>query len=60
VHHVVDMPARTVHLLHRFLEQDSGRLSLCARSGEFAALTVDDVARIEQLYSQHFMEPTTS
>jgi Fic family protein len=56
VHHVVDMPARTVQLLHRFLEQNGGRLSKRARSDEFAALTDDDVTRIEQLYSEHFME----
>ena len=56
VHRVVDMPARIVQLLHRFLAQNDGRLSKRARTDEFAALTDDDVARVEQLYRQHFME----
>jgi hypothetical protein len=56
VHHIVDMPTRTVQLLHRFLEQNDGRLSKRGRDDEFAALTDADVTRIEQLYRQHFME----
>jgi len=56
VHGIVDMPARTVQLLHRFLEQNGGRLSKRARAGEFAALTDDDVGRIERLYRQLFQE----
>jgi hypothetical protein len=58
VHRVVDMPARTVQLLHRFLEQGRGRLSKRTRTGEFAALTDEDVARFEQLYADCFMEDT--
>jgi hypothetical protein len=56
VHRVVDMPARTVQLLHGFLAQNGGRLSGRARAGEFAALTDDEVTTIEQLYAEHFME----
>lgn len=56
MHGVVDMPARTVQLLHRFLEQNGGRLSQRARAVEFAALTDAEVARIEQLYRRCFME----
>jgi hypothetical protein len=55
VHRVVDMPARTVQLLHRFLSRNDGRLSKRARTGEFAALTEDDVARLERLYRECFM-----
>jgi hypothetical protein len=54
VHGVVDMPARTVQLLHRFLAQNGGRLSKRARTGEFAALADSDVTTIEQLYSAAF------
>ncbi len=50
------MPARTVQLLHGFLAQNGGRLSGRARTGEFAALTDDEVTTIEQLYAEHFME----
>jgi hypothetical protein len=56
VHRVVDVPARTVQLLHRFLAQNNSVLSKRARTDEFAALTDDDVTRVEQLYRQQFME----
>lgn len=48
---IVDMPARTIDQLHRFLRQNEGRLSQRARSREFAALTDREVARIEALYA---------
>ncbi|HEU4628474.1 MAG TPA: Fic family protein [Gemmatimonadaceae bacterium] len=48
---VVEMPARTVDLLHRFLRQNGGRLSQRARSREFSALTDQEVARVEALYA---------
>jgi hypothetical protein len=57
VHRLVDMPARTVQLLHRFLAQNGGRLSKRARTGEFAALTDDEVTAIEQLYGECFNAP---
>ncbi|MGH7662877.1 MAG: hypothetical protein ACRENI_01045 [Gemmatimonadaceae bacterium] len=47
-----------MQLLHRFLEQNGGRLSKRARDGDFAALTDADVAEVERLYRQHFMEPS--
>jgi hypothetical protein len=56
MHDVVDMPARTVDLLHRFLRQNDGRLSNRARTGEFAQLTDAEVARFEQLYQECFIE----
>jgi len=57
VQEVVDMPARTVDLLHRFLRQNNGRLSKRARAGEFARLTDAEVARFEQLFQRCFPEP---
>jgi hypothetical protein len=50
VQEMVDMPARTADLLHRFLAQGNGRLSERARSREFAALTDTEVERVEELY----------
>jgi len=49
---MVDMPARTVDLLHRFLRQHEGRLSRRAREKEFAALDDSEVAAIEALYAE--------
>ncbi|MDP9347888.1 MAG: Fic family protein [Gemmatimonadota bacterium] len=50
VQEIVDMPARTADLLHRFLAQGNGRLSKRARSREFTALTDVEVERVEELY----------
>ena len=47
---IVDMPQSTLELLHRFLHQNSGRLSQRARAREFHALTDDEAAQIERLY----------
>jgi hypothetical protein len=52
VQEMVDMPSRTVDLLHRFLRQNGGRLSKRARSGEFAALTDSEVRRIEEKFAE--------
>ena len=49
---MVDMPARTVELLHRFLRQNNGRLSPRARTGEFVGLTDPEVADIERHYDE--------
>lgn len=48
---MLDMPARTIELLHRFLRQNHGKLSQRARGKEFAALTDEEVSRVEALYS---------
>jgi hypothetical protein len=50
VQEIVDMPARTADLLHRFLVQGEGRLSKRARSMEFSALTDDEVTGLQNLY----------
>jgi hypothetical protein len=50
VQEIVDMPARTADLLHRFLARGEGRLSKRARAGEFSALTDDEVTRLQDLY----------
>jgi hypothetical protein len=51
VQELVDMPNRTVDLLHRFLRQNGGRLSKRARSGEFASLTDLEVQQVETLFA---------
>ena len=53
---MADMPDRRVELLRGFLEQNGGRLSVRARSREFAALTDDEAARVERLYAESFGE----
>ncbi len=54
VRDIVDMPARTVDLLHSFLKRGGGKFSQRARAREFSALTDDEVRRVEELYDQHF------
>lgn len=49
---LVDMPARTINLLWRFLVQGEGRLSKRARENDFAALTPAEVESIEELYAE--------
>ena len=51
---IVDMPDRTVDLLFRFLNQNSGTLSRRAREREFAELTDDETTQIEQFYEEGF------
>lgn len=51
---LVDMPERTIDLLFRFLHQNGGELSKRARGKEFAALTDEEVARIEEIYGTTF------
>ena len=50
VQEIVDMPASTLDLLHRFLHQNGGRLSKRARAKEFQKLTAEEVERVEGLY----------
>lgn len=49
---IVEMPERTIDLLFRFLQQNSGTLSRRARAGEFQSLTEDETARIEHAYRE--------
>jgi hypothetical protein len=49
-----EMPDKIVALLVRFLEQGKGRLSERARTKEFAALTDEEVKRIEQKFQDVF------
>ena len=51
---IVDMPDRLCDLLLRFLRQNNGTLSRRARTKEFAALTQDEIGRIEALYREAF------
>ena len=54
VQQVVDMPMAQLELLHRFLDQNQGRLSQRAQEKEFSALTQDEVGRVEAAYAEAF------
>jgi len=56
VQKVADMPANTIELLHRFLEQGEGSLSIRARTKEFKDLTDEEVSFVENLYEECFGE----
>jgi hypothetical protein len=49
---LIDMPDRLLDLLFRFLRQNEGRLSRRARDNEFAALSDEEVARIEKMFTE--------
>ena len=53
---IADMPANTMDLLFRFLQQNGGQLSGRAREREFAALTDAEAGRIERIYGEVFGE----
>src|SRR5262249_429432 len=52
VQQIVDMPANTLDLLHRFLHQNEGRLSKRARAKEFEKVKDDEIEQIERLYRE--------
>jgi len=54
VQDILNMPNRTIDLLHRFLTQGEGHLSERAKSKEFASLTHDEIMQVEDLYSKTF------
>lgn len=54
IEQIVDMPADRIELLQKFLGQNDGKLSARARSREFAALTAEEVERVEEIYSDTF------
>lgn len=56
VERVVEMPERTLDSLFRFLQQNDGQLSGRAKEREFAALSADEVERIEEAYQRAFTE----
>jgi hypothetical protein len=51
VANIIDMPDRTADLLFRFLHQNGGALSNRGRKREFAALTAEEVTRIEAKFA---------
>lgn len=51
---MLDMPDRLADLLFRFLQQNGGTLSRRGRENEFAALTDQEVERIEAAYRDAF------
>lgn len=52
VNELVDMPEKTIHLLHDFLRQGGGALSGRAKEREFAELTDSEIQRVERLYAE--------
>ena len=50
-----EMPDKTVALLIRFLEQNSGRLSLRAKENEFKLLTAQEILAIEERFIAIFL-----
>lgn len=50
----IDMPQRTVELLHTFMRQNDGTLSKRAREREFAALTDSEARALEAIYAACF------
>jgi len=60
IHELVAMPNTKVDLLFRFLRQSDGTLSNRARSREFAALTEEEVGRIQEIYCEAFGSPPST
>jgi hypothetical protein len=56
---MIDMPDRLSDLLFRFLHQSGGRLSRRGREKEFAALSSEEVSRIEAIYNEIFADTRT-
>jgi hypothetical protein len=54
VQEIGDMPEQKVDLLRKFLRQHNSQLSKRARMNEFAALTSEEVERVEALYRGSF------
>lgn len=52
VEKLVDMPARKLDLLWRFLQQNQGGISKRARTDEFSQLTDDEAAQIEKAFAE--------
>lgn len=54
VQEIVDMPNRTVDLLHRFLRSGEGRFSKRAREHEFAVLSDAEARQMESIHAECF------
>ncbi|MGI8906146.1 MAG: Fic family protein [Candidatus Sumerlaeaceae bacterium] len=54
VQEIVDMPARTIALLHRLLQSNGGRFSERAKTKEFGELTMTEIAHVEEAYQKCF------
>lgn len=52
IEEIVEMPAKTVDLLFRFMKQNNGNLSARARSKEFKKLTIEEITEIEKIYKR--------
>ena len=51
---ILEMSSVKIDLLHKFLQQNGGKLSSRARKREFDALTHDEIAKIEDIYNNCF------
>ncbi|MCY1649183.1 Fic family protein [Caulobacter sp. SL161] len=60
VQQIVDMPMAQLELLHKFLDQNDGRLSQRAQDREFVALTPDEIACVEAAYADAFSPDSRS
>ena len=56
IERMIDMPERTLNNLFGFLRQNEGKLSKRSRENEFAQLTAEEIAKIEELYRTSFQE----
>jgi succinate dehydrogenase/fumarate reductase flavoprotein subunit len=52
----VEMPDRLAQNLIMFMRQNDGKLANGRREKEFAALTDDEVTRVEEIYRETFAE----
>lgn len=57
---IPDMPDRMLNNLLGFLRQNGGQLSNRAQEREFAALTSEEVSRIQELYAETFEGGTST
>ncbi|MCK5133979.1 MAG: Fic family protein [Candidatus Sabulitectum sp.] len=53
---ILEMSSGKIELLHKFLQQNCGRLSSRAKMREFAALTQNEISEIENLYKSSFLK----
>ncbi len=51
---ILEMSSIKIDLLHKFLQQNGGKLSSRAGKREFAALTQAEIAKIENIYNNSF------
>ncbi|MEA3266710.1 MAG: cell filamentation protein Fic, partial [Candidatus Fermentibacteria bacterium] len=53
---ILEMSSGKIELLHKFLQQNNGRLSSRAKMREFSALTQSEISEIEKLYKNSLLK----